>query len=219
MIDTLKLPTILKKVCNDPGKPNSAFLELEIVPGEIFKIDPSMLQELCDELKCGISLIECGRTNILPYGVSRDAKIENGRLSIRVEVLKGLKLGGQHSFASTDSVIKVINAGIVKHFFIGLGNVICECDKCQETLFKRDERRCGHWPGEKDKDGSVFTYTIKKALPVIVSSVTLKVRDYENIELLTQLEETSKIDRGIPMKRNLERGPRIITKSSDHRFD
>ena len=39
MIDTLKLPTILKKVCNDPGKPNSAFLELEIVPGEIFKID------------------------------------------------------------------------------------------------------------------------------------------------------------------------------------
>ena len=51
----------------------------------------------CDELKYGIPLIENGRTNMLPYGISRDAKIEEGCLSTRIQVLKGLQLGGQHS--------------------------------------------------------------------------------------------------------------------------
>lgn len=219
MIDTLKLPAILKKVYDDPAKPDSAFLDIEIVPGEIFRIDTSMLQELCDELKYGIPLIENGRTNMLPYGISRDAKIEEGCLSTRIQVLKGLQLSGQHSLTSTDGVLKLINAGIVRHFFIGLGNVKCECDECKETLFKWDKMSCQHWPGQRDKKGISFTYTVKEALVLVISSVTLKVRDYENIELLTQVEETNIADKRIAMKRNLEKRPQMITKSSHHQFD
>ena len=106
MINTLKLPAILKEVYHDPAKSESAFLELEIVPGEIFQIDDSMLKKLCDELKHGIGFTECGRTDILPCGSSRDAKIENGHLCTKIEVLKGLKFGGKHSFASTDDLIR-----------------------------------------------------------------------------------------------------------------
>ena len=50
MIDILKIPATIQEIYNDPAKERSAFLKLEIVPGEVFQIDDSMLEILCEEL-------------------------------------------------------------------------------------------------------------------------------------------------------------------------
>ena len=116
MINILKIPATIQEIYNDPAKERSTFLKLEIVPGEVFRIDDSMLKILCEELNQGISFTECGRTDILPCGISRDAQIEKGRLLTTIEVLKGLKYGGRYSFASTDDLIRGIEEEIIVNF-------------------------------------------------------------------------------------------------------
>ena len=219
MINTLKIAAILKKVCDDPTKPDFAFLKLKIVPGEIFQIDGPMLKQLCDELKQGVGLTECGRTDILPYGISQDAEIENNCLSITIKVRKGRKFGGRHSYGSTDDLIIMMEDRIVGNFFVGLGNVVCECDTCHKNLSMWSEERCDHWPGEKNKNDKVNTYTIKEGRALIVSSVALQVTDNDNIELLSLDGELDKINMRLSRKEFLSRDPRIMTRSSHHRFD
>ena len=221
MINTLKLAAILKKVWHHATKFNSAFLELQIAPGEIFQIDRTMLNQLCEQLKQGIGLTECGRTDLLPYGRSRDARIENGHLYTTIEILKGLKLGGRHSYGSTDDLIKVFNTGLVRDFFIGLGNVLCECNICQKPFSTYADERCVHLPGEKNEDNSFATYKIKEARAMIVSSVGVKVTDHENIEYIRSLVLDKELsDFGmVSAKEAYLKGPRIVTLSSPYRFD
>ena len=219
MLDTFKLPAILKKIYDDPAKPNFAFLQLETVPGEIFYIDSPLLKKMCELLKQGIGLTECGRTDILPYGISLAAEIENDCLSTTIKIRKGCKFGGRHSYASTDDLIMLMEDRIVVNFFIGLGNVICDCNICQKTLSMWPNQSCAHWPGEKDKDGKANTYTIKEGCVILVSSVALQVTDNDNIELLTLYEGFDKIDMRLSKKELLSRGPRIMTRSMHNRFD
>ena len=81
MINALYLKATLQAVLANSAKLNSVFLKIKIASGDIFQIDDSILQKLCKELKDGVGLTECGRTeDVLPYGISRDAKIENGCL-------------------------------------------------------------------------------------------------------------------------------------------
>ena len=47
---------------------------------------------------------------------------------------------------------------------------------------------------------------------MIMSTVTLKVTDYENIELLTRNLELDEIDKIKAMKKDLTSGPRILTR-------
>ena len=75
MINSLYLASILQGLFTDSARPKSVFLKLEIASGDIFQIGDSMLQKLCEDLKRGVGLTECGRTeDVLPYGRSRDAK-------------------------------------------------------------------------------------------------------------------------------------------------
>ena len=219
MINILKIPATIQEIYNDPARERSAFLKLEIVPGEVFRIGDSMLKILCEELNQGVAFTECGRTDILPCGISRNAQIEKGRLLTTIEVLKGLKYGGTHSFASTDGLIRGIEEKIIVNFFIGLGNVISECDNCKKAFSPWPNRSCAHWPGDKNEEEKVNTYMVKEAWVMIVSTVTLKVTDYENIELLTRSHELDEIDKIKAMKEDLKRGPRILTKGAHHRFD
>ena len=130
-------------------------MKLEIIPGEVFRIDDAMLKILCEELNEGISFTECGRTDILPCGISRNAQIEKGRLLTTIEVLKGLKYRGTHSFASTDGLIRGIEEKIIVNFFIGLGNVIAECDNCKKPFSPWPNQGCKHWPGDKNEEEKV----------------------------------------------------------------
>ena len=150
-----------------------------------------------------------------------DAVIEDHHLSTTIKMRKGRKFSGRHSYASTDDLIIMMEDRIVGNFFIGLCNVICECDVCQMILSMRSKERCPHSPGENDKDGKVNSYTIKEGRAVLVSSVAMQVTDYDNIELLslTLDEELDKFDRSLSKKELLSRGPRIMTRSDHHRFD
>ena len=186
MVDFLYIAATLQKLAEDPAKPDSAFLKLEIAKGDIFRIDSSMLQELCEELKNGVGLIECGRTeDLLPYGISRNAKIENDCLSTIIEVPKGLNLG-RHSYASTDGLIRVCAHGIVRHFSIGLVDVICQCNICNELLSSEVEGHCTHLPGQEFENGEVSKYTIKGGQPIFVSAESVPITEYENIQLLLE---------------------------------
>lgn len=186
MVNALNLAATLRKINEDSPKSDSLFLELEIVPGDIFQIDESMLNTLCNELQDGVGLTECGQIDVLPYGRSRTAKIENGRLSTTIEVLKGLKLG-RRSFASTDDVIKATKAGIIQDFSIVLVDVLCECDCCNIPLSSNYQECCEHGPGQKTEDSEdPFTYTIKKGKALAVSAEPFRMMDNDNIQLLSQ---------------------------------
>lgn len=186
MVNALNLAATLRKINEDSPKSDSLFLELEIVPGDIFQIDESMLNTLCDELRHGVGLTECGQIDVLPYGRSRTAKIEDGRLSTTIEVIKGLKLG-RRSFASTDDVIKATKAGIIRDFSIVLVDVLCECDRCNIPLSSNYQECCKHGPGQKSEDTEdPFTYTIKEGRALAVSAEPFRITDAENIELLFQ---------------------------------
>ena len=219
MIHILKIPATIQEIYNDPARERSAFLKLEVTPAEVFGIGDSMLKILCEKLNQGIPFTECGRTDILNCGISRDAQIEKGHLLTTIEVLKRLRYGGRHSFASTDDLIRGIEEKIIGNFFVGLGNVIAECDKCKKPFSPWSNQDCKHWPGDKDEEEKVNTFTVKDAWVMIVSTVTLKVTDYENIELLTGSHELDEINKIKAMKKDLTRGPRIHTRSAHHRFD
>ena len=187
MINFLNLAATLQKFCEGSVKPDSAFLKLEIAAGKIFQIDPSMLQKLCKELKEGVGLTECGRTeDVLPYGISRDAAIENDCLSTIIEVPKGLNLG-RHSYASTDGFIKAFNHGIVRHFSIGLVDVMCECNVCGKSLSSKYEKCCEHSPGLKVADNDkIATYKIKDGIALFISAEPFPVTEAGNIQLLLE---------------------------------
>lgn len=186
MVNALNLAATLQKTDEGSPKSDSLFLELKIVPGDIFQIDESMLNTLCNELQHGVGLTECGQIDVLPYGISRDAKIENGCLSTTIEVPKGLKLG-RRSFASTDDVIKATEAGIIQDFSIVLVDVLCECNLCHAPLSFNHQECCEHGPWQKTEDTEdPFTYTIKEGRALAVSAEPFRVTDAENIELLFQ---------------------------------
>lgn len=201
MVNALNLAATFRKINEDSPKSDSRFLELEIVPGDIFQIDESMLKTLCNELQHGVGLTECGQIDVLPYGRSRAAKIENGRLSTTIEVLKGLKLG-RRSFASTDDVIKATEAGIIRDFSIVLVDVLCECDRCNIPLSSNYQECCEHGPGQKIEDTEdPFTYTIKEGRVLAVSAESFRITDAENIELLFQdCQYSMKIPEGLMEK-------------------
>ena len=217
MINALKLAATLEKIWYHPTQSDTVFLELQIVPGEIFQINDTILNQLCEELKQGIKLTELGRTDILPYGKSLDARIENGHLSTTLKMLKGIKFGGRQSYGSTDDLIKVFNSGVVQDFFIGLGDVLCECNTCQKPLSTSyTDENCVHFPGVKDENDNVATYTIKAARAIIVSCVGIKVTDHENIEYIRSLTPDKKLNELDTM---FAKGPRIMTLSNPYRFD
>lgn len=186
MVNALNLAATLQEFNEDSSKSDSLFLDLEIVPGDIFQIDESMLKTLCKELQHGVGLTECGQIDVLPYGRSRAAKIENGRLSTTIEVPKGLKLG-RRNFASTDDVIKAMKAGIIRDFSIVLVDVLCECNRCNIPLSSNYQECCEHGPWQKTEDTEdPFTYTIKEGRVLAVSAEPFRITDAENIELLFQ---------------------------------
>lgn len=188
MINSLYLEATFQALLASSAKLNSVFLKIEIASGDIFQIDDSILQKLCEELKDGVGLTECGRTeDVLPYGRSRDAEIENGCLSTIIEVPKGLKFGGQRSYASTDDFIMVFSDGIVQDFSIGLVDVICQCNTCNEPLSSEYEQFCKHLPGEKVADSDeVHTYKIKEGRALFISAEPFPVTDDDNIQLLLE---------------------------------
>ena len=95
MINALYLKATLQDVLASSANLNSVFLRIEIASGDIFQMDDSILQKLCDELKDGVGLTECGRTeDVLPYGRSRYAKIESGCLSTMIEICKRPQIRG-----------------------------------------------------------------------------------------------------------------------------
>lgn len=188
MINSLYLGATLQALCTNPAKPNSVFLKLEITSEDIFQIDNSMLQKLRENLKEGVGLTECGRTeDVLPYGRSRDAEIENGHLSTIIEVPRGLKFGGQHSYASTDDFIMVFSDGIVRNFSIGLIDVTCQCNTCNKLLYNVYDQCCEHVPGEKDAESEdLYTYKIKDGSALFISADPFRVTDDDNIQLLLE---------------------------------
>ncbi len=187
MIDFLYIAATFQALSENPAKSDSVLLKLEITAGGIFRIDPSMLQPLCEELRNGVGLTECGRTeDVLPYGKSQDAKIESGRLSTTIRVPKSLKFGGQHSYASTDDFIMAFSDGMVQDFSIGLVNVICQCDICNELLSSELGGHCAHLPGQEDENGDVATYTIKEGQPIFISAEPFQLTEHENIQLLRE---------------------------------
>ena len=187
MIDFLYIAAAFQALSENPAKSNSVLLKLEITAGDIFQIDLSMLQALCEKLRDGVGLTECGRTeDVLPYGRSQDAKIENGRLSTIIRILKSLKFGGQHSYASTDDFIMAFSDGMVRDFSIGLINVICQCNICKELLSSELGGHCGHLPGQEDENGDVATYTIKEGQPIFISAEPFQLTEHENIQLLRE---------------------------------
>jgi len=188
MISSLYLAATLQTLCTSDAKLNSVFLKLEIVSGDIFQIDDSILQKLCEDLKAGVGLTECGRTeDVLPYGRSRDAEIENGYLSTIIEVPRGLKFGGQHSYASTDDFMRVFSAGIVRDFSIGLIDVTCQCNTCNKPLYSVYEQCREHVPGEKDTASEeLYTYKIKEGSALFISADPFPVTDNDNIQLLLE---------------------------------
>ena len=192
MIDFLYIAATFQALSENPAKLDSVLLKLEITAGDIFRIDPSMLQALCEKLRNGVGLTECGRTeDVLPYGRSREAKIENGRLSTIIKVPKSLKFGGRHSYASTDDFIRALSDGIVRDFSIGLVNVICQCNICNELLSSELGGHCarGHLPGQEltDANGDVATYkVIKEGQPLFISAEPFQLTEYENIQLLLE---------------------------------
>ncbi|MDE0017824.1 MAG: hypothetical protein OXU51_16700 [Candidatus Poribacteria bacterium] len=199
MINSLYLAATLQALCTNSAKLDSVFLKLEIVSGDIFQIDDSILQKLCQELKDGVGLTECGRTeDVLPYGSSREAEIENGYLSTIIEVPRGLKFGGQRSYASTDDFIMVFSDGMVRDFSIGLVDVICRCDICNESLSSDYKQCCEHLPGEKDVDrDEIYTYKIKEGRALFISADPFPVTDDDNIQLLLEdwgVDEASLIE-------------------------
>ena len=196
MINALYLKATLQAVRASSAKLNSVLLKIEIASGDIFQMDDSILQKLCDELKDGVGLTECGRTeDVLPYGRSRDAKIEGGCLSTIIEIPRGLKFGGQRSYASTDDFIRVFSDGMVRDFSIGLVNVICQCDICNESLSSDYKQCCEHLPGEKNAAGDeIHTYNIKEGRALFISADPFPVTDDDNIQLLLEdwgLDEAS----------------------------
>ncbi len=188
MINALYLKATLQAVLASSAKLNSVFLKIEIASGDIFQMDDSILQKLCDELKDGVGLTECGRTeDVLPYGRSRDAKIESGCLSTMIEIPKGLKFGGQRSYASTDDFIMVFSDGMVRDFSIGLVDVICRCNICNESLSSDYKQCCEHFPGETDVNrDEIHTYNIKEGRALFISADPFPVTDDDNIQLLLE---------------------------------
>ncbi len=193
MINCLNLAATFQKLYEDSAEPSSAFLKLEIAVGNIFQIDSSMLQKLCKELKDGVGLTECGRTeDVLPYGISRDATFENGCLAAIIEIPKGLNLR-RHSYASTDDFIKAFDNGIVRHFSIGLVDVICECNACHKSLSSKYEECCEHSLGLKVADnGKGTTYKIKEGIALFISAEPFPVTEDGNIQLLLEDWELDK---------------------------
>lgn len=196
MINALYLKGTLQAVLASSAKLNSVLLKIEIASGDIFQMDDSILQKLCDKLKDGVGLTECGRTeDLLPYGRSRDAKIESGRLSALIEIPRGLKFGGQRSYASTDDFIRVFSDGMVRDFSIGLVDVICQCDTCNEPLSSDCKQYREYARGEKDTDGDkIHTYKIKEGHPLFISADPFPVTDDDNMQLLLEdwgLDEAS----------------------------
>ena len=107
--------------------------------------------------------------------------------STTIEVPRGLKFGGQRSYASTDDFIMVFSDGIVRDFSIGLVNVICECDNCNESLSSDYKQCCEHFPGEKDADrDKIHTYKIKEGRALFISADPFPVTDEDNIQLLLE---------------------------------
>ena len=186
MVDFLYIAAAFQEISENPAKSDSVLLKLEITAGDIFQIDPSMLQALCEKLRNGVGLIECGRTeDLLPYGRSRGAKIENGCLSTIIEMPKGLNLG-RHSYASTDGLIRACAHGIVRDFSIGLVDIICQCNICNEFLSSEEGGHCEHLPGQECENGVVPTYTIKEGRPLFISAEPFSLTEYENIQLLRE---------------------------------
>ena len=78
--------------------------------------------------------------------------IENGSLFAIIEVPRGLKFGGRRSYASTDDFIMVFYDGMVRDFSIGLSDVICECNTCNESLSSVQNQCCEHLPGQENAE-------------------------------------------------------------------
>lgn len=187
MINLINLQATLQDVDDNTEKQDSVLLKLEITPGEIFKISPCMLKKLCKELRDGVTLTECGNTEgVLPFGISRDAQIENESLSTRIVVPRAIQFCGSRSYASTDDFIRVFKMGIIRDFCIGIVDVVCQCNTCNEPLSSKKDEPCMHLLNQQDVNSEVGTFTIEGGSPLFISAESFRVTDEENIQLLLE---------------------------------
>ncbi len=185
MIHTLKLASTFHEECESTEENDLVFFKLEIVPGEVFQIASSMLENLRDQLEHSLPLLDCELTDSLPYGRCNSAEFENDGLFITLMVPKNLQLR-KHSYASTDDLIKAIRKGTVQDFSIGLYNVRSECNTCGQLLSNVYEECCEHWQNQIFSDDKELNCKITDGTALFISTVACRVTDYENTQLLIQ---------------------------------
>lgn len=132
--------------------------------------DRSSLENFERAAGVGVILLDSHDGRKLGIGYSAGARLVDGedgqsRLEVLFYIVRGITLGGIHSYATTDDYIKAIEAGIVRDVSVGFTGGRWVCDICGKEYFRGG---CPHLLGlEYEIDLGDGPITIKTATVTI----------------------------------------------------
>lgn len=109
----------------------------------------------------GVSLLDSHDGHKLGVGYSAGGRYEEengqGRALGIFYIVRGIRFGGKHSYASTDDLITAIENGVVRDVSVGFYGGRWICDLCHQPYFGPGSA-CNHWAGfeyEIERDGKM----------------------------------------------------------------
>ena len=83
---------------------------------------------------------------MLPVGNTRNGELTENRVLSDISVVRGEPLIGDLTFATTDGIIRQIEAGVIKALSVGASGGIYECNICGVDMAESWD--WDHWPGK-----------------------------------------------------------------------
>ena len=134
---------------------------------------PSTLRNFARDAAKGVSLLDSHDGRKLGVGYSAGGRYEEengqGRALATFYIVRGIRFGGKHSFATTDDLIAAVENGVVRDVSVGFYGGRWICDLCHQPFYGYGSA-CHHWTGveyEIERDGKMVrelcTVTIEDA--------------------------------------------------------
>ena len=115
------------------------------VDSHITQFHISSLQNFEGEASEGVGILVRHKM-MLPVGNTREGELKDNRVLADISVVRNEPLIGDLTFATTDGIIRQIEAGVIKAVSVGASGGIYECNICGVDMWRSWD--CSHWPGE-----------------------------------------------------------------------
>lgn len=128
----------------------------------------STLRNFAQGANEGVAFLDSHDGRKLPIGYSLSGTFEEqgefGRVLAEFYITPGINFGGQHSFASTDDLIRAIKTRVVRDVSVGFYGGRYICDLCHQPYYGgwMDDHYCPHiagWEYEIEADGQIERVT------------------------------------------------------------